>query len=107
MARGIASSSSAQWQIPIGLQLIPAALLGLGMLTLPESTRWLTKKGRHGEAWASLQWIRGEEEEEERCGAASTTAGVAAEMDEIRAGVDRETRETEGFHLRGKGQKQY
>jgi MFS family permease len=28
-----------QWQIPIGPQLIPAALLGLRMLTLKESTR--------------------------------------------------------------------
>lgn len=105
MARGIPSSSSAQWQVPIGLQLVPAALLGLGMLTLPESTRWLTKTGRHDEAWASLQWIRGEEE---RCGAShASVVAVAAEMDEIRAGVDRESRETEGFHLRGKEGKQY
>ncbi|KAK7182445.1 uncharacterized protein CC84DRAFT_1220328 [Paraphaeosphaeria sporulosa] len=41
---------SMQWQIPIGLQIVPAALLGLSMLTLKESTRWLTQKDRHEEA---------------------------------------------------------
>ncbi|KAF2805913.1 MFS sugar transporter-like protein [Mytilinidion resinicola] len=50
-----------QWQIPIGLQLVPAAMLGIGMLTLKESTRWLTKKSRHEEAWESLKWIRADE----------------------------------------------
>jgi MFS family permease len=49
---------SKQWQIPVGLQMVPAAVLGLGLLTMPESTRWLAKKGRTDEAWQSLQWIR-------------------------------------------------
>ncbi|KAH7020893.1 general substrate transporter [Microdochium trichocladiopsis] len=89
VARGIPDNSPSQWQIPIGLQLVPAGLLGLGMLTLPESTRWLTKKGRHEEAWLSLQWIR-----------ADTSDATAAEMDEIRAGVLDEARATEGFHIK-------
>lgn len=56
VSKRISTGESKQWQIPIGLQLIPAALLGFGMLTLKESVRWLTKKGRHDEAWESLKW---------------------------------------------------
>jgi hypothetical protein len=80
-----------QWQIPIGLQIVPAAFLGLGMLTLKESTRWLTQKGRHEEAWESLKWVR-----------ADDTQDVADEMEEIRTGVEIEERETEGFQIKGK-----
>ncbi|KAI1458710.1 general substrate transporter [Annulohypoxylon moriforme] len=89
VAKGIKSTNSSQWQIPIGLQLAPAALLGLGMLTVPESTRWLTKKGRHEEAWKSLQWIR-----------ADDSQATTDEMEEIRSGVVAESRATEGFHVR-------
>jgi hypothetical protein len=79
-----------QWQIPIGLQLIPAALPGFGMLTLKESTRWLTKKGRHDEAWESLKWIRADESQK-----------TIDEMEEIRIGVEMEHRATEGFGPKG------
>ncbi|KAK6432576.1 hypothetical protein LTR95_011254 [Oleoguttula sp. CCFEE 5521] len=50
VAKDIPGTQSRQWQIPIGLQMLPAGLLGLGMLTLKESTRWLTQHGRHEEA---------------------------------------------------------
>jgi hypothetical protein len=60
-------------------------------LTLPESTRWLTKKGRHDEAWESLQWIR--------AGNSQTTVD---EMEEIRAGVAADSIATEGFQFKGK-----
>lgn len=86
-----ASSISEQWQIPIGLQLVPAALLGFGMLTLKESVRWLTKKGRHDEAWESLKWIRADESQD-----------TIDEMEEIRTGVEMERQATEGFRLTGK-----
>ncbi|KAI0178660.1 general substrate transporter [Hypoxylon sp. FL1284] len=89
VARGIESSNPSQWQIPIGLQLAPAAFLGLGMLTIPESTRWLTKKGKHDEAWSSLQWIR-----------ADSSQNASDEMEEIREGVAAEMMATEGFHMR-------
>lgn len=85
----ISVKDSKQWQIPIGLQIIPAALLGLGMFTLKESTRWLTKKGRHEEAWESLVWIR-----------ADSGQAVVEEMEEIRAGVEMERHATEGLRPR-------
>ncbi|KAK2614731.1 hypothetical protein N8I77_001536 [Diaporthe amygdali] len=81
-------SNARQWQIPVGLQLVPGALLGLGMLTLKESTRWLTKKGRHEEAFESLKWIR-----------ADDSQAVIDEMEDIRLGVEMEARATEGFHV--------
>lgn len=80
-----------QWQIPIGLQIIPGALLGLGMLTLTESVRWLTKRGEHEKAWESLKWIR-----------ADDSLVVQEEMEEIRAWAAQEARETAGFQLTGK-----
>ncbi|KAI8626433.1 general substrate transporter [Xylariaceae sp. FL1651] len=89
VSKGISTTRSAQWQIPIGLQLVPAAVLGLGVLTLPESTRWLTKKGRHDEAWKSLQWIR-----------ADSSQLTTEEMEEIRVGVEAEIRATEGFQFK-------
>lgn len=86
----VVPSVSRQWQIPIGLQIIPAGLLGFGMFTLKESTRWLTKKGRHDEAWESLKWIR-----------ADGSQATLEEMEEIRVGVEMEQRATEGFHFKG------
>ena len=58
--------SSKQWQIPVGLQLVPASALGLGLLALPESARWLAKKERYEEAWKSLTWIRADDGERTR-----------------------------------------
>ncbi|KAI1182887.1 putative MFS quinate transporter [Nemania serpens] len=89
VSKGISSTQSSQWQIPIGLQLVPAAFLGFGVLTLPESTRWLTRKGRHDEAWGSLRWIR-----------ADSSQATVDEMEEIRVGVETETRATEGFQFK-------
>lgn len=60
------------------------------MFTVPESTRWLTKKGRHEEAWESLKWIR-----------ADDSQVVVDEMEEIRLGVEHESRQMEGFQLKG------
>ncbi|KAF2768739.1 general substrate transporter [Teratosphaeria nubilosa] len=80
---------AAQWQIPVGLQLVPAAVLALGLFTQRESVRWLVKKGREEEAWESLTWIRADDGPE-----------VEAEFREIRAGLAEELRATEGFKKR-------
>jgi len=53
--------STAQWQIAIGLQLLPGCILGLGMLLTKESTRWLAKRGDTDRAMESLIWVRGGE----------------------------------------------
>lgn len=54
-------TSSAQWQIPVGLQMVPAGVLALGLFTQKESVRWLAKKGRFEEAWDSLTWFRADD----------------------------------------------
>lgn len=78
-------SSTKQWRIPVGLQLVPGGLLGLGMMFTRESTRWLAKVGRHEEAMASLVWVRGGDSEE-----------VQKEYSEILAGIEEEERLTAG-----------
>ncbi|KAK5706667.1 hypothetical protein LTR97_001657 [Elasticomyces elasticus] len=88
VAKDYAKSDSRMWQIPVGLQILWAGLLGIGMLTLAESTRWLTAVGRHDEAWASLKWIR-----------ADDGPLTQAEMEEIRAGVELEAHAREGFRI--------
>ncbi|KAK2598075.1 hypothetical protein QQS21_005786 [Conoideocrella luteorostrata] len=78
-------STSAQWRVPVGLQLVPGGILGLGMLLTKESTRWLAKKGRHEDAMASLVWVRGGDSPE-----------VQQEFGDILAGIEEEERQTAG-----------
>lgn len=87
---GMSGTDQAQWQIPIALQMVPAGILGLGMLTLKDSVRWYMYKGREQEAWDSLRWIR-----------ASDGPAVQAEMEEIRKGVELEKEAREGFKFSG------
>ncbi|KAI1097239.1 putative MFS sugar transporter [Jackrogersella minutella] len=79
-------ATTQQWQIPIGLQLVPGGILGLGMLLTKESTRWLAKSGRREEAMQSLIWVRG-----------GDSPQVKEEFAEIIAGIDEEERITEGL----------
>ena len=81
------SSNTQQWQVPIGLQLVPGALMGLGMFFTKESVRWYANKGRNEEAFASLQWVRGGED----------TPELRAEFREILAGVQVEIQQSEGL----------
>ncbi|CEJ93286.1 Putative Quinate permease [[Torrubiella] hemipterigena] len=48
--RTISKSLPAQWIMPLGLQLVPGALLCFGMLFCPESPRWLARQDRWEEA---------------------------------------------------------
>lgn len=81
--------SSAQWQIPVGLQMVPAAFLAIGLFWQKESIRWLAKKGRTEEAWEALAWMR-----------ADSGDHVKAEFHEIQTGIAEEVRASEGFKKR-------
>jgi hypothetical protein len=66
-----------QWQIPIGLQLVPGAILGFGMLFLVESFRWYASNRYKVLARLSLLWIRGDQ-------------NIEAEWEEVLEGVKAE-----------------
>ncbi|PPQ67501.1 hypothetical protein CVT25_006042 [Psilocybe cyanescens] len=48
----------AAWRIPLGLQLVPAIILGVGILFMPFSPRWLINQGRDDEALVVLSNAR-------------------------------------------------
>ncbi|KAF4596319.1 hypothetical protein EYR38_007696 [Pleurotus pulmonarius] len=50
--------SEAAWRIPLALQLVPAIILGIGILFMPFSPRWLVNKGRDEEALKVLSAAR-------------------------------------------------
>jgi sugar porter (SP) family MFS transporter len=51
-------SASGAWRLMLGLAAIPGALLVAGMLGLPESPRWLVKRGRTADARGVLSRVR-------------------------------------------------
>lgn len=65
-----AFAATGGWRWMLGLAAVPGVLLGLGMLYLPETPRWLAKRGRADAAEAVLRKIRG-------------TADVGFELGEI------------------------
>ncbi|KAG6809902.1 hypothetical protein H0H92_014187 [Tricholoma furcatifolium] len=48
----------AAWRLPLALQLVPALILGVGILFMPFSPRWLVNQGRDDEALAVLSRAR-------------------------------------------------
>ncbi|KAF8674901.1 Permeases of the major facilitator superfamily [Rhizoctonia solani] len=44
------NQSEAAWRIPLALQLVPALILGIGVIFMPYSPRWLVAQGRDEEA---------------------------------------------------------
>jgi sugar porter (SP) family MFS transporter len=77
VCEGFASSQGWRWML--GLAVVPGALLAAGMLPLPESPRWLAKRGREGEAASVLRRVRDD-------------ANVDAELAAIREDLAREGR---------------
>ena len=72
-----ALAASGDWRWMLGLAVIPGALLAAGMLPMPESPRWLVKRGREDDARAVLTHVRG-------------SGDPTAELNEIRADLARE-----------------
>lgn len=72
-----ALAASGDWRWMLGLAVIPGALLAVGMLPMPESPRWLVKRGREDDARAVLEHVRG-------------SGDPTAELNEIRTDLARE-----------------
>ena len=52
-------NSTAAFRVPWGLQMVPAILLFIGLLFLPESPRWLARKDRWEESHNVLALVHG------------------------------------------------
>lgn len=84
-------TSTRQWRIPVGIQLIPGGLMLIGLCFLKESPRWLCKKGRHEQAIAALAHVRAEDVND---------PVIVQEMAEIRTSIEEELNATEGVTWR-------
>jgi sugar porter (SP) family MFS transporter len=69
-----ALSASEAWRWMLGLAVIPGLILGVGMLFMPETPRWLIRHGRLIDARAVLTRIRG-------------TSDVCSEFDQIHSAI--------------------
>ena len=81
---GYALASAQGWRWMLGLAVVPAAMLGLGMLFLPETPRYLVSRHLPERARAVLRRIRSE-------------ASVEGELNEIIAVEEQERRESRGW----------
>ncbi|KAI8980112.1 general substrate transporter [Trametes punicea] len=52
------TQSEAAWRVPLALQLVPAIILGIGILFMPFSPRWLVNNGHDDEALQVLSRAR-------------------------------------------------
>jgi SP family galactose:H+ symporter-like MFS transporter len=67
-----AFSGSQSWRWMLGLAVVPGLVLGIGMFLMPETPRWLARRGRPDEARRVLEKVRG-------------SGDVAEELQEIEA----------------------
>lgn len=60
-AGGCTGQSEASWRLPLAIQIVPAIILGIGMLFFPDSPRWLLMKERDDESLDALSRLRRQE----------------------------------------------
>ena len=71
---GYPNTSSKQWRIPLGIQIIPGVILGALILLFPESPQWLIQHGKPEQGLSTLAklhaygneqdpWVRAEFEQ--------------------------------------------
>lgn len=75
---GCTGQSEASWRIPLALQIVPALILGVGMIFYPDSPRWLLSQERDEEATKVLSRLR-------RCSPDSPI--IVAEVLDIKAAI--------------------
>lgn len=81
-------SYAGSWRWMFGILMLPAVLMTLGVLILPESPRWLAIKGRLSEARMVLKRLRATQDE------------VTQEIDDIQHALESESRQaTNGWTL--------
>ncbi|KAF9454276.1 MFS monosaccharide transporter [Macrolepiota fuliginosa MF-IS2] len=74
-------AGASSWQIPVTVQFIWAFILASGMSFLPESPRWLIKRGRDADASAALSRLTGY---------GKGAPEIEVELDEIRTNLEAE-----------------
>ncbi|GME42919.1 D-xylose-proton symporter protein [Neofusicoccum parvum] len=57
-ANGCTGQSEASWRVPLALQILPALVLGVGMLFYPESPRYFLMRQQEDKALSALARIR-------------------------------------------------
>lgn len=80
-----------QWRVPVGLQLVPATIMIIGTYFLPESVRWLVKKGREEGGLQALAYIRK---------ARLDDPAILSEFQEIKLAAELELAETDGLQYK-------
>ncbi|KAJ5643829.1 uncharacterized protein N7484_006336 [Penicillium longicatenatum] len=72
-------TSQLQWRFPLAFQVVPALVLVIGMVFVPESPRFLVEKGHHAEAMRVLRRLHYD---------GSNDDWIEAEFNEIRQASD-------------------